>query len=430
MDEPALWVALAACVASCFFSACNIALKSFSRTRLAEVLAERGRADCAETFGQRTPDLQLMTGTIRTSLNLAVLLAMMVFVQRRLADVALVWQYALAFAVAAGLVSVFSVGIPSSWARYRRERLLAGARAPLMMLWQVTRPLTVFLHLFDPIVRRISGADLAEAANDQIADQVLSVVEDHHNPEAVDAEQKEMLEAVFELPTTAAGEIMTPRTDIVGVELDASLDEVKKAVLDQGYSRVPVYRGNLDHIAGILYAKDLLRFLRSDGSWDRIELPKVLREPFMVPESKPISDLLDEFKAKKIHVAIVLDEYGGTAGLVTIEDIIEELVGEIHDEYERSDHGPTIKPIDDRTFDVDARVEIDHFVDELGLAMPDDRDYDTVGGFVFARLGHIPKPGEHFEHDAVRVTVTAAEPNRVTRVRVQRLEEATTEARG
>ncbi len=425
MDEPALWTAVAACLLSCYFSACNIALKSFSRTRLAEVLGESGRAhsvDHAEMFGRRIGDLMLMTGTLRTCLNLATLLAMLILFHKQFPGWQPVWQYVGAFLVAALMVSIFSVGIPVSWARYRRERLLAGSRAVLMALWAVTRPVTSFLHLFDPVVRRISGADIADNGNDEIAEQVRSVVEDHHNPQAVDDEQKEMLEAVFELPTTTAGEIMTPRTEIAGLEVTAGLDDVRHAILDKGYSRLPVYRDSLDHIAGVLYAKDLLRFLGSDRQADPFDLKKVLREPLMVPESKPISDLLAEFKSRKIHLAIVLDEYGGTAGLVTIEDIIEELVGEIQDEYEPTEQTPSIKAVDDRTFDVDARVEIDDYADRLGVELAEDRDYDTVGGFVFATLGHIPKAGESFEHEGVRVTVTGAERNRVTRVRVTRLE--------
>jgi putative hemolysin len=410
---------------SCYFSACNIALKSFSRMRLAEVLGERGRADSvdhAELFGRRIGDLMLMTGTLRTCLNLSALLSLLILFHHRLAHWPLVWQNVTAFVVTALLVSVFSVGIPVSWARYRRERLLAGSRGVLMALLVVTLPITAFLHLFDPIVRRISGVDLTDNGNDEIAEQVRSVVEDHHNAQAVDDDQKEMIEAVFELPTTTVGEIMTPRTEIVGLEVTAGLDDVKRAVLEKGYSRVPVYRDSLDHIVGLLYAKDLLRFLRGDGTVERIELAKVVREPMMVPESKSISDLLSEFKARKIHVAIVLDEYGGTAGLVTIEDIIEELVGEIQDEYEPSEHVPTIKAVGERVYEVDARVEVDQFADELHVQMPEDRDYDTVGGFVIATLGHIPKVGEQFEHQGLRVHVTGAERTRVTRVRVERLE--------
>lgn len=429
MDEPAIWVALAACVTSCFFSACHMALKTFSRTRLSELLGERGRDAQAELFAQRAGDLVLMTGTLRTCLNLLTLLAVLHVVGRWRPQWEPMSHYALSFVFAAALVSVFSVAIPVSWARYRRERLLARSLRPLTLLWWITRPLTALLHLFDPLVRRMSGGDAEPVGSStaQIADQVLSVVEDHHDTKAVDEDQKEMLEAVFELPTTTAGEIMTPRTEIVALEVGATLEEVKRVIVEHGYSRIPVYRDNIDHIVGLLYAKDLLRFLgHGDGTQgaEPFDLAAVVREPFMVPESKSIQDLLAEFKAKKVHVAIVLDEYGGTAGLVTIEDIIEELVGEIQDEYEPNESEPEIKRCDDGSYDVDARVEIDDFCDELDVRLPEDRDYDTVGGFVFAALGHIPTEGESFEHSDLRVTVTGAERNRVTRVRVERLEPA------
>ena len=286
------------------------------------------------------------------------------------------------------------------------------------------------MSLFDPVVRRISGADLQDDEDD-LSDQVLAAVEDHEEGITVAEEQKQMIEAVFDLRDTDAGQIMTPRTDIQGIGLPATLDEVKHAVLEYGHSRLPVYRENLDEIAGILYAKDLLNLLNDPDKTainrpsEPFDLESLLREPFLIPDSKNVLDLLREFRATKIHLAIVLDEYGGTAGLITIEDILEEIVGEIQDEYEPEDEGPEFTPVDETTLKVDARMHIDDLNDQLKTDLPEDEDYDTVGGFVFAELGHIPDPGETFEAHGVKVTVDEAEKTRVITVTVEKLETET-----
>jgi CBS domain containing-hemolysin-like protein len=277
------------------------------------------------------------------------------------------------------------------------------------------------LLLVDPIVRRMTGGELKINGDDDLADEVMSVVEEHEHEAGVNLENKEMIEAVFEFRTITADEIMTPRTDIEGIEAGASLEQVKQTIQSIGHSRIPVYEENLDHLVGILYVKDLIPYVGQD-SGQPFDLRSILREPYMVPESKPVHELLTEFKVSKVHMAIVLDEYGGTAGLVTIEDILEEIVGEIQDEYEPVDETPPgIERLDEQTVLVDARLRVDDLMDELDLELPEDRDYDTVGGFVLATLGHLPQAGEQFDFDGVRVTVTEAERTRVNRVRVERI---------
>jgi CBS domain containing-hemolysin-like protein len=289
----------------------------------------------------------------------------------------------------------------------------------------VTYPIVALLSLFDPVVRRISGIDLRDDDED-LSDQVIAAVEDHEEGASVDPEQKQMIEAIFELRDTHAGEIMTPRTDVDGIDIAATLEQVKASVLEYGHSRVPVYGENLDDILGVLYAKDLIELIdEKEPVAAGFNLKSLLREPFLVPESKPVLDLLREFKATKVHLAIVLDEYGGTAGLITIEDILEEIVGDIQDEHEaEDDEPPTIEQVDADTAKVDARVYIDDLNDQFDLDLPEDEDYETVGGFVFANLGHIPDAGESFEAHGVKVTVDEAERTKVIGVTVKRLESA------
>ncbi len=423
----AAFITAVACLLACYFAATHTVLKTFSRKRLTDLLEEQGHPQRGEYVGQHHADLMLMTGLLRSSMGLIVALSTLYMLLLRGDGLApSPWPFLWAFLIASTLLSVFTVAIPVSWAQYRAERLLAWSIPLLRVMLLVMTPLIRPLALFDPVVRRISGVDLEED-DDDLSDQVLAAVEDHEEGQSMAEEQKQMIEAVFDLRDTDAGRAMTPRTDVQGISLPATLKQVKEYVLEFGHSRLPVYRDNLDEIAGILYAKDLLNLLNDPDSsavnnpTEPFDLEALLREPFLIPESKNILELLREFQATKVHMAIVLDEYGGTAGLITIEDILEEIVGEIQDEYEPEDEGPEFTPVDDTTLKVDARMHIDDLNDQLRTDLPEDEDYDTVGGFVFSELGHIPDAGETFEAHGVKVVVDEVEKTRVLTVTVEKL---------
>lgn len=422
----AIGIAVLGCLMVCYFSACNIALKTPSRKRLADRLGA-GSAARLSLFYQRQPMMMLLTGTARAVLSLVVLLATLYYFEERFTGWSRPAIYLAAFLLAGGLVSIFAVAIPVSWARYQREGLIALSLPLLNALLIVFSPVIWLLHLIDPVVRRISGVDLDDGDDSDLSDEVLSVVEDHEDGAEVDEAQKEMIEAVFDLSSTDADQIMTPRTDVEGIEVNSTLQQVKDGILKHGHSRIPVYEQTIDHIVGVLYAKDLIRYL---GAGDEFDLRSILRDAMMVPQSKNVGELLGEFKARKVHIALVLDEYGGTAGLVTIEDILEELVGEIQDEYEAAEETPKIHRLDENTLRVDARVEIDDLNDELDIDLPEDEDYDTVGGFVFATIGHIPKAGESFDYRGLRFTVTEAQRTRVVRVEVSVLDSQDASTKG
>ena len=417
MSDPAIWIGLVACLLGCYFSACNIAIKIFSRARLTELLSDRMDNAKLEPFFKRSSRIPLMTGTFRTGLNFIVLLAVLSYLDRNV-ELATLHQYAVAFLISSILVSIFTVAIALSWARYQPEAIVAWSIPLLTVLLAIFTPVVAFLHLFDPVVRRVSGASLVDDAESDASDEVMSVVEEHESVGSVDSEQKEMIEAVFDLTDTLAGEIMTPRTDIEGIEYGKSLTEIRDLILEAGHSRIPVYGENLDDIQGVLYVKDLIKLI-NDEHLGEFDLKNYLRDVLMIPESKSVRDLLAEFKATKVHIAIVLDEYGGTAGLVTIEDILEELVGDIEDEYEEDEEKPTVRKIADDLFEVDARVYIDDLNDELEVELPEDEDYETVGGFVFSTLGHVPEVGETFSHGHLAITVLAAEKTKVLSVQIQ-----------
>ena len=233
----------------------------------------------------------------------------------------------------------------------------------------------------------------------------------------VDEEEQEMIESVLGLSETTAGEIMTPRTDMTAVEVSASPQAILDAITSTGHSRVPVYEGNIDNVVGFIYAKDLLTEV-GKGAAD-FRLREKLRPTYFIPETKSLRELLHEFQDQKLHIAVVVDEYGGTAGIISIEDILEELVGEITDEYEKS--GPKyIKKIDPNTIEADAKTPLYDLNNQCALNLPESEDYDTIGGFVLSHLGYVPQTGESFDYKNLKFFIVAAETRRIKRLRIQK----------
>jgi putative hemolysin len=254
-----------------------------------------------------------------------------------------------------------------------------------------------------------------DQAQEEKQEELLSVFEQGKIEGVVDEEEMEMIENVLELSDTTAEEIMTPRTDMIGVDAEQDLEALVETISQAGHSRIPVYEETIDNIIGLIYAKDLLAEIGKNPKEYKIR--EKMRQAYFVPESKPLRVLLHEFQNQKLHIAVVLDEYGGTAGIVTIEDILEELVGEIVDEYEETPP-EAICRIDDNTIELDSRVYIDDLNEDFELELPEDEDYDTVGGFVFAHLGYIPKTGKAFEYENIKFKIISAEARRINRIRI------------
>jgi len=229
----------------------------------------------------------------------------------------------------------------------------------------------------------------------------------------IDEDEGDMLQSILELDETIVREVMVPRTDMVCVDVDEPFSKVLDAVLKSGHSRIPIYRENNDNIIGLVYAKDLLRYWGQP--LDEIKLEEVLRQPFLVPESKSVSDLLREFRETQVHIAIIIDEYGGTSGLVTIEDLIEEIVGEIRDEYDLEDEW-LIEEKDGSVL-VDGRLNIEEFEEHFEVEVEREK-FDTVGGFLVEHLGRVPAVGEQVVVESLQFQVVAADQRAIRQVRV------------
>ncbi len=408
-------------IVTLYTSALAFALRAYSRSRLAEALSDHRKAVWFDRLDTHEAGLQIIASLVR----FAALGGLGFYTYHILRT----WDpFGSSFSgPTLGTLGVivaiflFGVGIPNALARYTGERILA---ASLPLLWSgrfLLYPFERLLLGIDFVVRRLLGVtdDEINEESDRHELEILEAVTEGELHGAVGEEQKEIIRSVFELNDTPVTAIMTPRTDMIAIPVDATAEQIRQTIVDAGHSRVPVYQDSIDNILGVLYAKDLIGL----GEADTIDLPGLMRTVPFIPETKTIDSLLAELRQSKVHIAIVLDEYGGTAGLVTIEDILEELVGEIDDEYDRESE-PQILRIDPDTLEVDARVHVHEVNEELQIELPEDGDYETIGGFVSTELGKIPATGDKFDVANVSFAVLDAEPRKVNRLRIAVIREA------
>jgi len=303
-------------------------------------------------------------------------------------------------------------------------KLVSIQRAEPVILWTAW-PTLAFGALFKPFIRLMSGSanlvirsfGLEPSSGDTLAhtpEEIRMLVEQSHQEGMVEADEEQMISGVLEFRSMTAREVMTPRPDIVAVPADATLEQVVEVITREGHSRLPVYEGNLDEIVGVVLAKDLFPYLAGTAE-KPFDLRAVMREPWFVPDTKRIDDLLAELRAKSLHMAIVLDEFGGTEGLVTLEDLLEEIVGDIYDEHDLPE--AEFVETEDGHVLVDGGASIAEVNERFGLELPDD-DFSTIGGYIFGELGRVPVKGDVVTlPTGGEFRVEETEERRVTRVR-------------
>jgi CBS domain containing-hemolysin-like protein len=308
--------------------------------------------------------------------------------------------------------------VPKSLALAHPERyslLLAG---PVDLVGRVLNPIVWVLTQVTNGVNRVLG--VKDVVQNQISTEELKLLVERGGEQGVlEAEEEQMINAVIELGDRRVHEVMVPRIAMAAMPVGATFDEAIETIVEHGHSRIPVYEETVDEIIGILYAKDLLPFLRA-STGPRPDIRELLRTPVYIPESMTVDDLLHEFQRRKVHIAIVLDEYGGTAGLVTIEDLLEEIVGEIQDEYDVEE--PMVVQLSDDEARVDGRASVDDLGElfDANLSLDDEDEYDTVGGLIYHRIGGVPSPGDRIDVDGLTLTVETTDGRRVGKVLVVR----------
>jgi CBS domain containing-hemolysin-like protein len=416
------WTALAALLVTCVAATGAESLRGFSRRRLDELCRRRSRPTLLAEVIEGRHDVLLAAETLQV-LGTAVVVASVLF---------WIWQWqgpnrvpdgglwaASAIAGGLGLLAV-EVWLPSAVARIWAEDVVYSTWGLWKLSARILIPLVLVGRGVEAVLERLSGRERDDAIDDPYEEEIRTIVSAGHRKGRFEEDARDMIEGVIDLADADVAKIMTPRTDMATLAYEVGWDEMLAFVNDAKHTRIPVYRQNRDDIVGILYAKDLLaEMARPDG--ERRPWTAILRKPYFVPATKPVDALLTDFQMTRGHMAIVLDEYGGVCGVVTIEDVLEEIVGEIIDEYDE-DLVEGIRTIDARTSDVLGRVHIHELNERLGLSLSEEEDYDTIGGFVFSTLGKIPTAGESMEVDQIRLTVLEASARRVERVRIERLD--------
>lgn len=415
------WSALASLMATGLAAIGTRSLSEFSRHELEEICRRR---KSPERLGQ------ILRGYDHAALSAETL---QVIFTAAFVGTAALWYIkeahdpgwlSLAVGTAVGTVLLLAaeIWIPWAIAHLWAEPFLYFTWPAWRLLGAILSPLVLGAWFVDTILHRLAGRVPEEPDEESFEDEIRTVVTEGHREGLLEEDAREMIEGVIELGDVDVSEIMTPRTDMVTLSKSQSWQEALDFITKVGHTRIPVYDRNRDDIIGILYVKDLLPELAKGPQESVRHWTELLREPYFVPETKPVDVLLQEFQLTRNHMAVVLDEYGGVSGLVTMEDALEEIVGEIIDESDM-DLVDGIRQIDSSVAEVLGKVHIDEINERLNLDLPEEEDFDTIGGMVFSHLGHVPVPGEEVVFGGVRITVVEATRRRIERVRIERLDQ-------
>lgn len=315
---------------------------------------------------------------------------------------------------------IFGETVPRSIAITHAERVALATVAPLVFFDRLFALPIRGVNLTTRMVLKLFGIQMHRLAPVVSEEELRVLVEAGEEQGVIEEQEKEMIQSIFEFTDTIAREVMTPRVDIKAAPATAAPQEIIKLIRETGHTRIPIYKGSLDHIIGIIHAKDLLRYCETGG---KFSLHEVLRPAFFVPESKRVVELLQEMRRQRTHLAILQDEYGGTSGLVTLEDLVEEIVGEIQDEYD-AEPEPQVEALPDGSLLIDAKLHLDDASELLGITL-ESEEFDTLGGYVFGQLGHQPTEGETVRVDGWELRVHAIEGHRIRLIHAMRVAEET-----
>ncbi len=409
------FLAVATLVASAILAALSRALVQVSESQLERDLQERRLLDRARWMLGRLERVEWTVSLLRTIGRMA-FFAIVLLMSVGLDGALTLSGLAIAGGASAFLLWLITGVVAGGLARYAPSEAIIAFLPLLRASYLVLYPLVWLASAAEGIVRRVIGGGTPTERQEE---ELLSSIEDTHRQGAIDEVSAAILENVVEFGATTVGSVMTPRAGIRGLAYSDDLAAIRGFIERAGHSRIPVWEGSLDNVVGVLYVKDLIPFL--GRSADGFSLRPLLRQPMRVPESKPVREQLIEFQRKKVHFAVVVDEYGGVSGLVTIEDVLEELVGEIRDEHEReSTEAPPYRQVSPGVVEVQGRLPIHELNEAAGTTIPEDDGFETVAGFLLARLGRIPEQGTLLEAEGAAFEVVRATPTKVLVVRVTR----------
>lgn len=317
---------------------------------------------------------------------------------------------------------VFGELFPKRVALQKSEAIAMASVMPVIFISKLTIPFVKLLSASTNFLVRLTGLDSEDLEEKVSKEEIRSLVEVGQEHGVINETEKEMINSIFEFDDKLADEVMTPRTEVYLINIDTPVSEFLDELLEEKYSRIPVYEGDIDNIIGILYMKDFFLEARKHG-FENVDLRSILHSPYFVPERKNIDELFKELQSSKQHMAVLIDEYGGFSGIVTIEDLIEEVMGDIADEYD--DDEPDIKKIDNDTFIVNGLLAIDELNDHLHLNLASE-DCDTISGYLVDLIGRIPNDGEEeeIEHENVVFKIEEVKEKRINKIKISLQREA------
>lgn len=312
------------------------------------------------------------------------------------------------------LVLIFGEIIPKTYALQQSKRFAGIMSYPIKIIMYIASPITYIFYTFYIGIRKLLPLEKEQIFDSEEELKLLTEIVEEEG--TIDESESNMIQSVIEFNDKLVKEILTPRVDIVGLSSTTNLDDVMDLIANKKFSKIPIYKDNIDNIKGILYAKDTIPYLM--GSRPRIDLLKLSRTPFFIPETKPIDELLEDFKLKKTNIAIAVDEWGGTSGLITLEDVVEEVMGELQDPYDEEEYHISKK--DDNILIIDGAIKIYDLEENIEIEFPDNREYDTLAGFILSELGNIPIEGEMVEYNNFVFKVVNIESNRIDKIEIRK----------
>ena len=421
---------IALILVSAFFAMAEIALVSVRKTRIRQ-LVEEG-VPRARAVQKLLEDPARFLATVQIAITLVGFFASAagaITLAEPLADVlrqiplGLITENAVGIAVVIitlviGYVSLVIGEItPKSLALQHSERIALWTAGTLTLISYILSPLVKLITWSSNLLMRPFGGSATFTPPILSEEEIKMLVEAGEEEGVIEEEERDMIHSIFEFTDTVVRKVMVPRIDIKAVEVNEMVNDLMDVIMKEGHSRVPVYDDTIDNIVGIVHAKDLLRAIHENGK--EVTIRELMHPPFVIPENKMVDELLAEFKKSKVQMAIVVDEYGGTAGLVTVEDLLEEIVGDIMDEYDVEE--PMLEMVDENTAIVDARMPIDEINELLDVKLPEE-EFDTIGGLVFGLLGKEPQLGDCAEFENVDFVVEKTDGRRIQKVKVIKTE--------
>ncbi|MGQ9630596.1 MAG: hemolysin family protein [bacterium] len=415
-------VAVLVCVLlSSFFSGSETALTSLGKLTLKRIMGEGGTLAKALSIWLEQPNKVLTTILIGN--NIVNILASAIttsfaiqYAEVRHLNVGL--TVGIAGVIITVTIIIFGEITPKTFAKHNAERISLAAIRYVRAAMAVLRPITWILVRITKLVLKALGEDIEREAPLMTEEELRTLVSAGEKEGIIERDEREMIHSIMDFGDTTVKEVMVPRVDIVAVDSESTMEDILNLLEKEKHSRIPVYDGTIDNIIGIINVKDILR------SWHRrvedMAAVEFIRLPHFVPETKKVNALLREMRQEKIQMAIVVDEYGGTAGLVTLEDLVEEIVGEIQDEYDVEEE--QIKMVSDGLAIVDARADVDDLMEVFGLERRENEEYQTVGGLIIDLLGDIPDVGDVIDYENLQIQVIEADERRILKVKVTRIQ--------